>query len=126
MPGFIKARPKTLCLPRWFSDKESACQHRRHRDTGSIPGLGRFPGGGNSNSLLYFCLEKSHGQGSLAGYSPWGHKELDPTEHACVGKTSCHVAEFRISSSELLSGECFVLQSCFDSCNRLNLMIFHW
>ena len=24
---------------------------------------------------------KSHGQRSLAGYSPWGHKELNPTEH---------------------------------------------
>ena len=23
---------------------------------------------------------KSHGQRSLAGYSPWGHKELDMTE----------------------------------------------
>ena len=23
---------------------------------------------------------KSHGQRSLAGYSPWGRKELDPTE----------------------------------------------
>ena len=22
-----------------------------------------------------------HGQRSLAGYSPWGHKELDVTEH---------------------------------------------
>ena len=25
---------------------------------------------------------KSHGQGSLAGYSPWGHKESDMTEHS--------------------------------------------
>ena len=24
--------------------------------------------------------EKSHGPRSLAGYSPWGHKELDMTE----------------------------------------------
>ena len=24
--------------------------------------------------------EKSHGQRSLVGYSPWGHKELDMTE----------------------------------------------
>ena len=24
---------------------------------------------------------ESHGQRSLAGYSPWGHKELDMTEH---------------------------------------------
>ena len=24
---------------------------------------------------------KFHGQRSLAGYGPWGHKELDTTEH---------------------------------------------
>ena len=27
-----------------------------------------------------FLLEKSHGQRSLAGYSPWSRKELDTTE----------------------------------------------
>ena len=27
-----------------------------------------------------FLSGKSHGQRSLAGYSPWGHKELDATE----------------------------------------------
>ena len=27
-----------------------------------------------------FLPEKSHGQRSLAGYSPWGHRELDTTE----------------------------------------------
>ena len=26
---------------------------------------------------------ESHGQRSLAGYSPWGPKELDMTEHTC-------------------------------------------
>ena len=26
------------------------------------------------------CLENPHGQGSLAGYSPWGHRESDMTE----------------------------------------------
>ena len=26
-------------------------------DEGSIPGLGRSPGGGNGNPLRYFCLE---------------------------------------------------------------------
>ena len=30
--------------------------------------------------LQYSCLEKSHGQRSLVGYSPWGHKESDKTE----------------------------------------------
>ena len=29
----------------------------------------------------YSCLGKSHGQSNLVGYSPWGHKELDTTEH---------------------------------------------
>ena len=37
-------------------------------------------GGGNGNPLQYSCLEESHGQGSLVGYSPWGRKESDMTE----------------------------------------------
>ena len=45
------------------------------RDVGSIPGLGSSPGVGNGNPLQYSCLGKSHGQRSLAGYSPCGHKE---------------------------------------------------
>ena len=49
------------------------------RDAGSIPGLGRSFGGGNGNPLQSSCLGKSLGQRSLAGYSPWGHKELDMT-----------------------------------------------
>ena len=43
-------------------------------DAGSIPGSERSPGEGNDNPLQYSCLGKSHGQRSLAGYSPWGHK----------------------------------------------------
>ena len=35
---------------------------------------------GHGNPLQYSCLENSHGQRSLAGYSPWGLKELDTTE----------------------------------------------
>ena len=45
-----------------------------------IPELGRCPGVGNGNPL--FSPGKSHGQRSLAGYSPWGHKESDVAEHA--------------------------------------------
>ena len=58
------------------------------RGMGSIPGLGRSPGGGHGKrrqlffffSLQYFFLENSHGQRSLAGYSPYGCKELDTTK----------------------------------------------
>ena len=49
-------------------------------DLGLITGLGRYPGGGHGNTFQYSCLENPHGQWSLAGYSPWGHKELDTTE----------------------------------------------
>ena len=49
-------------------------------DLGSIPGLGRSLGGGRGNPLQYSCLENPYGQKSLAGYSPWGLKELDITE----------------------------------------------
>ena len=49
-------------------------------DLGSIPGLGRPPGGGDSNPFEYSCLENSHGQRSLVGYSPYGRKESDMTE----------------------------------------------
>ena len=38
-------------------------------------------GGGNGNPLQYsFLPGESHGQGSLAGYSPWGRKESDMIE----------------------------------------------
>ena len=46
-------------------------------DPGSIPGSGRSAGEGNENPLQYCCLEKSHGQRSLVGYSPCGRKESD-------------------------------------------------
>ena len=64
-------------FPGGASGKEPACQCRRLKDAGLIHGLGRSPGGGHGNSLQSSCLENPHGQRSLAGYSPWGHKEPD-------------------------------------------------
>ena len=48
-------------------------------DLGSIPELGRSPGGRHGNPLQYSCLENPQGQ-SLVGYSPWDHKKSDTTE----------------------------------------------
>ena len=49
-------------------------------DVDSIPGLRRSPEGGNGNPLQHSCLENlMERERSLAGYSPWGHKELDAT-----------------------------------------------
>ena len=49
------------------------------RDTGLIPGSKRSPGIGNGTPV--FLPGKYHGQRSLVGYSPRGHKELDTPEH---------------------------------------------
>ena len=43
-------------------------------------GWEKSPGGGNGNPLQYSCLGNPHGQRSLVGYCPWGHKESDMTE----------------------------------------------
>ena len=49
-------------------------------DLGSIPRSGRFPWRTKGQPTPLFLPGKSHGKRSLAGYSPWGHKELDTTE----------------------------------------------
>ena len=50
------------------------------RDAGLMPRSRRVPGVGNGNLFPVFLPEKFHGQRSLAGYSPWGCKELDTAE----------------------------------------------
>ena len=48
-------------IPWWLSSRESACQAG---DAVSIPGSGRSPGEGNSNSLHYSCLENPMDRGA--------------------------------------------------------------
>ena len=51
------------------------------RDAGFIPGSGRSPGGEHDKPLQYSCLENPMERGgSLAGYSPLGHRESNTTE----------------------------------------------
>ena len=70
-----------LSLPGGSDSKESTCYVG---NMGSIPGLGRFPGEGHGNPLQYSCLENTHGQRSLMGYSPWDCKESDMTEQLSI------------------------------------------
>ena len=49
-------------------------------DSGLLPGSGRFPRRRKWLPTLVFLPGESHGQRSLAGYSPWGYKESDKTE----------------------------------------------
>ena len=79
-----------LGFPSGSDGKESACNAG---DSCLIPGLGRSPGERKWLPTLVFLPGESRGQRSLAGYSPWGCKELDMTEwlthihtrtHACT------------------------------------------
>ena len=54
-------------FPSGSDGKESTCSAG---DLGSIPGLGRSPGGRHGNPLQYSCLENPCGESSLVGYSP--------------------------------------------------------
>ena len=60
--------------------EESACNAGGAKDSGSIPGSGRFPQRRKLQPTPVFLPGKFHGQRSLVGYSPWGPKEVDMTE----------------------------------------------
>ena len=64
-------------FPGGSDGEESACNAG---DLGLITGLGRYREREYGTPLQYSGLENPHGQRSLAGYSPWGHKESDMTE----------------------------------------------
>jgi len=53
-----------------LSGKEYTCNARAIGDAVSIYGMGRSPGEGNDNPTPVFLPGTSHGQRSLAGYSP--------------------------------------------------------
>ena len=61
------SRPMSLTdmgFPNYSIGKESACNVGDAGDTGLIPVLGRFPGGGNVNLLQYSCLKNPTDRGA--------------------------------------------------------------
>ena len=61
-------------LPHWLRGKESSCNAGNAGDSGSIPGSGRSPGGGNGNPLQYSCLENPMDRGAWRSIACRGHK----------------------------------------------------
>ena len=72
-PG-VKVRKDFVGASWRLSGKEFTCNTG---ELGSIPGSGRFPGGGNGNLLQYSCLGNPMDK---EGYHPRGLKESDTTE----------------------------------------------
>ena len=81
---------KSQGFPRGAVVKKPPANVGNKGDKGLIPGSERSPAGENGNPLQYWVAWKPslpgkfHRQGSLAGYSPWGHNELDMTEHTHI------------------------------------------
>ena len=65
-------------FPSWLSGKESTCQCRRH---GFNPWVRKISWRREWQPTLVFLPGEFHEQRSPAGYSPWGCKESDTTEH---------------------------------------------
>ena len=66
------------CFP---GGKESACLFRRHKRGRFCPWVRKILWRRKQQPTPVFLPGEFHGQRSLAGCSPWGHKELDTTEH---------------------------------------------
>ena len=62
------------------------------RDARSVPGWGRFPGGGHGNQLQYPCLERSSLSGSAVHGITWSKTLIDsalyPDTIQTFGKSS--------------------------------------
>ena len=77
-------------FPGGSDGKASACSVTGSH---SIPELGRSPGEENGKPPPVFLPGEFHGQRNLAGYSPWGHKELDMTEQPTLSYVYKHTKE---------------------------------
>ena len=75
-------------LHKWLNGKESTCKCRRRRRHEFSLWVGKTVWRRKWQPTLVFLSGKSHRRRSLAGYSPWGCKELHVTKHArtCMAK----------------------------------------
>ena len=105
-------------LPRWHSDKEFACQRRRHRRCRFDRWVGKIPWSRKWQPTPVFLPGEFHGQRSPAGYSPRGHKELDTTEHTSLTSLSsrcpcCYwVVTATVSLADKAGDTCCVCNLC--------------
>ena len=74
-------------------------------DTGSTPGSGRSPGGGNGNPLQYSCQDNPIDRGAWWATVRGGDKESDRTEHTRrYGQTALHRGCSLVIYSPISSG----------------------
>ena len=77
----VSMMPLMIRLLRWLSGRESACQHRRRRRHGFDHWVGEIPWRRKWQPTPVLLPGESHGQRSLVGCGPRGHR-VDLAERA--------------------------------------------
>ena len=101
-------------FPGGDSGKEPVCQYWGCKRCGFDPWVGKIPWRRKWQPTPVFLSGKSHGQRSLAGCSPWGHKESDMTEHihththTIVGNASIDEVKLRFYLVMPTTNICFI------------------
>ena len=103
-PGRAASSPYLFKVAPWFSvgfpggsvGKESACNWRDVGEHEFNPRLRNIPWRRTWQPTPVFLPGESHGQRSLAGYCPWGDKELDTTEATKHTGTWFSIVTFRV------------------------------
>ena len=70
-----------VSFPGGSAGKEPGSQCRRRKRGRFSPQAGKTPWRRKRQTALVFLPGKFHGYRRLVGYSPWGHRELDMTDH---------------------------------------------
>ena len=105
--------------PRCDSGKKSTCQYRRCKRCGFDPWVGKMPWRSKGQPTPVFLPGKSHGQRSLACYSPWGGQRVRRD------RVTEHTEGQPLNRSELSSLSWLVnFSSCFMS-KDLSLLLWN-
>ena len=86
-------------FPTGSEGKESVCNAG---DRGLIPWIRKIPWRRTWQPTPVFLSGKSHGQRSLTGYSPWGHKESMGTWLKRLSTYACTGDSQKVSSTRVL------------------------
>ena len=101
------------CIAWGVPGGSAARSHLQCRRPWSNSWVGKFPWRRAWPPTPSSCLENPHGQRSLAGYSPWGHKESDTTNWL---NTAQHCIEYSIFISSPGCPEASIQAGVYSHC----------
>ena len=105
-----------LGLPWWLSGKEPTCQCRR---CGLDPWVRKIPWKRKGQHTPGCLPGKSHGQRSLVGCSPWGHKRVERYSETKQQATTATPCPTKVWSDQSLS-----VPAAFPSVHSLRICCF--